>query len=104
MTGLEVGPEGVRVSVYMVMEGGESSVFAALNWKGAIDAAWARVLRQLTDSNGEPLGEAEADLERRQWEASELESVTLVGELDNVDDLFLAYRNAKAAPGPGEAP
>lgn len=83
-------------NVYMVMEDGESRIFAAPSMARAVESAWQQNLAELVeDRQGEPFNEQEAYDARREWEDSVLESCTLVGELENVDDLIQRAANSK---------
>jgi hypothetical protein len=74
-------------NVYMVMEDGESRIYAAPNMARAIEAAWLNAFAEVSEDRGEPFTDEEAVAERREWEDSILQSVTLVGELENADDI-----------------
>lgn len=82
-------------NVYMVMEDGESRIFAAPSMARAVEAAWQQNLAHLSADKGRPLDDQEAHDERRQWEDAVLQSCTLVGELENVADLVQRSGNAK---------
>lgn len=84
------------MNVYLVMEDGESRVFAASNMAAATEAAWQDALRDETERRGAPLNDAEALEERNEWEVDVLQSVTLVGELENYEDLLQRSANGKS--------
>lgn len=84
----------MTTNVYMVMEDGESRIYAAPSMARAIEAAWQQNLADESEGRDAPFTEEEARAERREWEDTVLQSVTLVGELENVDDLRVALRPA----------
>jgi hypothetical protein len=85
-------------NVYMVMEDGESRIFAAPSMARAVESAWQKALADASEDRDGPFTEEEALAERRDWEDNVLQSCTLVGELENVDDLVQRASNAKPLP------
>lgn len=85
----------MKWNIYIVTEDHEARVFAAPSMARAIEAAWQQVLRDTVEQKGAQLTEEEALAERREWEDSVLQSCTIVGELENVDDLIQRAANAK---------
>src|SRR5262245_28601090 len=79
---------GRAVNVYAILEDGEPRIFGAPNMSAAVEAAWADALKDETERAGRPLTDEEATNERKIWERDVLESVTLVGEIVNFDDLL----------------
>ena len=78
------------MNAYLVMEAGESRVYAAADFNGAILAAWFDVMADEVEARGSQYTEDEARAARATWEQEELQSVTLVGAIENYDVLARA--------------
>lgn len=82
------------MNAYLVQEDGESRLYLAADFNGAILAAWFDVLRDTAEELGRQPNEEEAIAERAKWENQSLQSVTLVGEVENFDAVALSARAA----------
>lgn len=80
------------MNAYVVQEEGEARVYAAPDMAGAVLAAWFDVLRDTAQELGRHPTEAEAQAERAKWEKESLQSVSLVGEIENFSAVALAAR------------
>ena len=80
------------MNAYLVHEEGEARVYAANDMAGAVLAAWFDVLRDTVQQLGRHPTEEEAQAERAKWEKDSLQSVALVGEIENFAAVALAAR------------
>lgn len=80
------------MNVYLVQEEGDPRLYVAADFNGAILAAWYDVLRDTVEELGRHPNDVEAQAERTKWENESLQSVTLVGPVENFDAAARALR------------